>query len=467
MNLVIHFITTYLIGAYLIAVLQLYNYKIRRIIFNFHNYRWHFFYLIIPIITYIFAYKFFWIYLFFGYIPALIFWFKRFKPLKITSRIKRFFVILGFVESSALLILHKTNVNPGLLLVIVLGISLSLSYLAEYLIFIKFKKQAKEKLKKINPKIITITGSYGKTSIKNFIYQILKDDFKVYKTPRSVNTLKGIVSDVNNNLSEDIQIYITEAGARERGDIKEIVEFLENEYAVVGKIGPQHIEYFRNIENIKKTKSEIFLSPKLKKAFSYELPHEKAILIKDKIKNVKSDLNGTKWTLEINNKDYEFETKIIGEFNAINISLAIYQSLEFIKDIEKIRQKVFSLEPIPHRLQKIEVGGKIIIDDSFNGNLEGMLKSFEIVKNYPGRKIIVTPGLVEASKEMNIKLAKEINKVFDIAIITGKLNQQILCSNITIDKISLKDKSKLEKILSDITSNGDLILFSNDFPEYL
>jgi len=191
------------------------------------------------------------------------------------------------------------------------------------------------------------------------------------------------------------------------------------------------------------------------------------LVIKDKIKNVKASLDKTEWDLEIDGKIYHFETKILGEFSAINISLAIYQVFEFIKDISKLQEKVLKLEPIPHRLQKIEVGGKIIIDDSFNGNIEGMLKSFKLIKNYPGRKIIVTPGIVEGTDEINERLARAINNTFDLAIITGEINRKILCSNITIDKISLQDKSKLEKILADVTNSGDLIIFSNDAPEYL
>jgi UDP-N-acetylmuramoyl-tripeptide--D-alanyl-D-alanine ligase len=330
------------------------------------------------------------------------------------------------------------------------------------------EEKEKEKLKKINPTIISITASYGKTSIKNFVYQLLKDDFNAYKTPRSVNTIKGIVLDINTKLPDDSEIYITEAGARERGDIKEIVKFLENDYSILGKIGPQHIEYFKSLENIKKTKLEIFESPKLKKGFSYEeVDKDKVIVVKDKIKNIKSTLDGIEWDVEIDGKIHHFKAPILGEFNAINVTLAIFQALEFIKDIEKIKSKVLKLESVPHRLQKVEVGGKIIIDDSFNGNIEGMIKSFDLVKDFKGRKIIVTPGIVEGTKEMNEKIAKKINQVFDIAIITGETNRKVLCSNITIEKIVLKDKKNLEKVLAEITKSGDLILFSNDFPEYL
>ncbi len=468
-NLIIHFITVFAIGFYLITVLQWYSYKIERIIFHFHKIRWHIFYFVIPVLTYIFAYKFFWIYLFFGYLPALIIWFRRIKkPLNPTKRVKRFFIILGFTETFNLVFMNKLHYNPGIALLAVVITALIISYFIEYMMFLKYKSLAKKKLSNINPKIITITASYGKTSIKNFVYELLKDKYNAYKTPRSVNTLKGIILDINTSLPENTEIYITEAGARQKGDIKEIVKFLENQYSVLGKIGPQHIEYFKTLENIKNTKLEVFESPKLIKGFSYEIPHEKAVLIKDKISNVKATLDGTEWDLDIYGKQYHFSTKILGSFSAINISLAIYQAYEFIKDIEYLKQKVLQLPYIPHRLQKIEVGGKIIIDDSFNGNIEGMLESFEIVKTYPGRKVIITPGLVEANDEMNEKIAKKIDEVFDLAIITGHINKDILCKNIlNTDKVYLGDKSKLEKMLADLTKPGDLIIFSNDAPEYL
>jgi len=468
-DLIIHFFTTMLIGYYLITTLQWYNYKVNRIIFNFHNYKWHLFYLVIPIITYIFAYKFYWIYFIFGLVPSFIMWLRRIKkPLNVTGRVKRFFLILGFTETLNLVLMNKYHNNPGLSLIVVLSIALILSEIVEAYLFYKYKKQAKSKLEKIAPKIITITGSYGKTSIKNFVYQLLNEKFKAYKTPRSVNTIKGIVLDINTALPNDTEIYITEAGAREKGDIKEIVKFLQNHYSILGKIGPQHIEYFKTLENIEKAKKEIFLSDRLIKGFSYELPYnEKVEVIKNKIKNINSTLEKTSWDLEIDGKDYRFETKILGGFNAINISLAIYQAYEFIKDIDYLQQKVAKLEPIPHRLQKIEAGGKTIIDDSFNGNIEGMIESFKLVKEHPGRKIIVTPGLVEATDEMNKKIAKEINNTFDLAIITGNINKKTLCKNVTIEKICLNDKSKLEKILADVSSAGDLIIFSNDAPNYL
>ena len=459
-----NFITILAVGFYLITTLQWYSYKIDRVIFKFNKYQWHILYFILPIATYYLAGKFYWIYLFFGVLPALFIWQKKLdKPLVWTDRVKRFFALLIFLTILSYLFDYYFKAPHGVFLPIIL--TLIGSEIIERIIFNGYKKQALNKLNEINPKIVAITASYGKTSIKNYLYQLLEKEFNVYKTPRSVNTLKGIVADINNNLS-NVDIYIVEAGAREKGDIKEISEFLNHQYAIIGKIGPQHIEYFKTIENIIATKKEILLSKNLEKAISYD--SDDTIKIKDKIKNINATLEGIEWDLEYNNEIVHLFAPILGSFNAINISLAFYIAKEFGLENEYLSRKIAKLEAIPHRLQKIEAGGKFIIDDSFNGNIEGMLEAVELAKQYKGRKVIITPGLVEANEEMNKKLAMAINEVFDIVIVTGSLNRHVLCENIEKpNKIYLADKSKLEKILAENTKAGDLILFSNDAPNFI
>ena len=102
-----------------------------------------------------------------------------------------------------------------------------------------------------------ITASYGKTSIKNYVEHLLKAKYKTYATPRSVNTLGGVMKDVNDDLPADTEVYVVEMGARGEGDIAEISTFVNPHYVVVGKIGPAHIEYFKTMENIRNTKMEI------------------------------------------------------------------------------------------------------------------------------------------------------------------------------------------------------------------
>lgn len=471
-HLIEHIVLILALGYYLILNLQWYNYRVKRVLLHHHNPYLHIFFFLLPLFIYFALREHIWIFLI-PFIIILYFWQKRLdKKLVFTPRVKRFFTLLIFFTIFFdLLCLVKFNCNLFSTILLLIS-SLVLSSLIESFLFKVYKNEAKKKLEDISPTIVAITASYGKTSIKNFLKDILSKKFKTYSTPRSVNTLGGIIKDINESLPKDTQIYIVEAGARERGDIYEISTFLDHHYAVIGKIGPQHIEYFKSIENITATKLELLSSKRLKKAFIYY-----EILVKDKdefikfgnnIKNIKSDLNGISFDLELNGKIFNIKAPVLGEFNAINITAAILVAKELKMDMSEILEAIKDLKPIEHRLQKIEANKKIIIDDSFNGNLEGMISSYELVKSFNGRKILVTPGVIESTKEINEKLAKKIDEVFDLVIITGKTNRAILDKNIKkAQKIILKDKKELQQVLAKNTKEGDLILFSNDAPAYL
>ena len=317
--------------------------------------------------------------------------------------------------------------------------------------------------------IIQITASFGKTSIKNFLFELLKDDFKVQKTPRSVNTLNGIIRDINENLSYDTKIYIAEAGARKNGDIKEITQFLNPQIVLVGEIGAQHIEYFKSIENIRATKLESLSSNRLKHAFLHSttlLKENETNTIYDKqIANFTANLDGIKLKMKSGEKIF---AEILGDFNAQNLAACILIAKFLGINAEKIAKNAKNLHSVEHRLQKIMTNEKFIIDDSFNGNLKGMCASYDLVKNYKGRKVIITPGIVEGTKEMNEILGIKINEIFDLVMITGDLNAEILGAKIDPKKlIFIKDKSKMIEILGAKTKADDLILFSNDAPSFI
>jgi UDP-N-acetylmuramoyl-tripeptide--D-alanyl-D-alanine ligase len=136
--------------------------------------------------------------------------------------------------------------------------------------------------------------------------------------------------------------------------------------------------------------------------------------------------------------------------------------------IDEIKVALHNLKSVEHRLQKLEVNGKVIIDDSFNGNLEGMLEAVRISSTYEKRKIIITPGLVESTEFANKTLAKAIDEVFDICIVTGTLNKKVLSANISkAEVIILENKNDLEHCLLENTQIGDLILFANDAPNFI
>lgn len=467
---------TLALGFYLITNLQWYNYKIERVVLKHHKPFWHLFYFFIPFILYYTTGKFFIIFFFFAYLPALYLWHRHLdRKLVLTWRVKRFFILLTALVlfQDFLCVLKGMCEHYGVFLP--LAIAYIGSTVIEKYLFGIYQKEAKKKLESIpNLEIIAVTGSYGKTSIKNFIYQLLSSKYPSYMTPRSVNTLGGILKDINESLLCSARFYIVEAGARERGDIYKISTFLNPHCVVVGKVGYAHIEYFKTLKNIVQTKLEIMSSNRLKKAFIHcsvtDEPHEKVeFFCEDEIKDLHADLDGLRFRVEIDGESVALEVpKILGAFQAANILAAIKVAHFYGLSLPEIQRAVRKLQPVEHRLQKIEAGGKIILDDGFNGNLDGMKEAIRLCSLHPGRKVIVTPGLVESTEELNKELIEAINEVFDIVIVTGKLNAALFDKYLLVkNKYILVDKSNLESLLAAQTKEGDIILFANDAPNFI
>ena len=313
------FVTT--LGWYLITNLQWYDYKLSRVILKHHKPHWHALYFVIPFIAYHTTGDFFIIFFLFAVLPSMIVWHNRLdKKLVLTWRVKRFLILLvSLTLFQNVLCTLKDGCGGTYGVFMPLALAYMGSMMIEKFLFMTYKKEAKKKLQEMKKlQIVAITGSDGKTSIKNFVAQILSKKFNVYATPRSINTLGGIMGDVNNSLPLDTEIYVCEAGARESGDIYDITTFIEPQTVVVGKVGEAHIEYFKSLKNIIATKLEIMQSPRLKKAFIHtsvtDEAHDKVTFFGSEIENVNATLDGTDFDLKLEDRTLSLHTEILGRF---------------------------------------------------------------------------------------------------------------------------------------------------------
>ncbi|CAA6801072.1 MAG: UDP-N-acetylmuramoylalanyl-D-glutamyl-2,6-diaminopimelate--D-alanyl-D-alanine ligase (EC [uncultured Sulfurovum sp.] len=459
------------LGYYFMTNMQWYSYKLTRVLFHHTKTWWHLVYFLVPVFLYFTVSRAsdFSIVVALLYIVAIYFWRKeQDKPLVFTGRVKRFFAALVFF--TLFLVMMKFIIKFEVLVVFIpLFLAYVTSAMMEKMLFLGFQKKAEERLESMPDMIVVgITASYGKTSIKNYIAHILSAKYKVYATPRSVNTFGGVLKDINDDLPSDTEVYVVEMGARGKGDIREITKFVNPHLAVVGKIGPAHIEYFRSLENIRNTKMEILVSDRLKEAWV----HDSAML--QPIKHIHSfgkEIHAIHATLDGLNFKMDNETyhaNILGSFNAMNLAASIKVAKALDVDEEMIKKQLNTLEPTAHRLQRMDAGGKVIIDDSFNGNIDGMLEGFSLASTYEGRKVLITPGLVEVDDAFNIEVAQKANEVFDLVVITGDLNYAIFKEHIATDKLlKLESKDKMQEMLVTETKVGDLILFANDAPSFI
>jgi UDP-N-acetylmuramoyl-tripeptide--D-alanyl-D-alanine ligase len=468
-------------GYYAITNLQWYSYKLERVMFHHTKTWWHFVYFLIPYALYMLVSS----TTDFGFVVVIVYlalifqWYKSLdKPLVWTDRVKRFYAaMLLFAIFIALAFNQFTVVIPIFLAYFV-------SLYIEKMLFNGFKVKAQKKIEAMeNLTVVGITASYGKTSIKNYIEHLLKAKYKTYATPRSVNTLGGVMKDVNDDLPSDTEVYVVEMGARGEGDIAEITTFVNPHYVVVGKIGPAHIEYFRTMENIRNTKMEILQTDRLKQAWVHEStmvkPESNVHTFGSKenldvrsgvpapefvIEEVVATLDETSFTLN----GVRYSASILGAFNAMNLAAAVLVAKELGLSDKQIQEGLSTLKAVDHRLQRIDAGGKVILDDSFNGNIDGMMASFDLASTYDGRKVVITPGLVEVDDALNIQVAQRANEVFNVVVVTGDLNYTIFKEYVDPGKlVKLATKAGMEEMLVEQTMPGDLILFANDAPSFV
>lgn len=357
----------------------------------------------------------------------------------------------------------------------------------------KYLNKCKKKLLE-HPNLIRIgiTGSFAKTSVKEILNTILSEKFKVLSTPNSYNTPLGIAKTVK-RLDESHEVFIAEMGARHIGDIKELTHLVNPNYAVITGVTYQHVETFKLLENIVKTKFEIIENMNGGKAvFSQDnkisLDMYKNCKLEKVLagveKNAKSTVyatdivtgkNGTKFTLHVGDKLIETSTCLIGKHNVSNICLAVAIANYLGLTESEIALGISKIQPIKHRLEIFTSdNGVTIIDDSYNANVEGIKCALEVLKTIEGKKYIVTPGLVELGfleGEENYKLGVEISKVADVAILVGRaralrMREGLLSQGISEDRIIMvknlqEAKEKLKKLLN----SGDVVLFENDLPD--
>ena len=352
---------------------------------------------------------------------------------------------------------------------------------------------AKSKLDNLNLIKIGITGSYGKTTVKEILKTLLSQKFRVVATPESYNTPLGIAKTVK-NIDSTHDIFIAEMGARIKGDIKELTDLVKPTYGVLTGINNQHLESFKSIEVIKQTKNELMVGIgengvgffSSENAFSTELYQLKSgekylagINGDDNLvsaKDIELTSRGMNFTLSIKGEeDIRCSTVLLGKHNVNNICLAAAVAYKIGLTPEEIRTGINRIQSIGHRLELLPNNKNIvIIDDSYNGNEDGVLAAMDVLDTFSGRKIVLTPGLVELGKQENIanyNFGKTLAKHADLVIIIGTHNAETLIHGLLDQGFSnenvkfAKNLNKGNAILNEMLKEGDVVLFENDLPD--
>lgn len=344
-------------------------------------------------------------------------------------------------------------------------------------------------------KIVGITGSYGKTSTKHYLNRILSEKYDVLMTPGSYNTPMGVIRTIREMLKPYNNLFIVEMGAKNIGDIKEICDLVHPQMGIITAVGPQHLESFKTIENVQRTKFELADAlpadgyvvvnndfPYIANREIRNVAHSRyAVSHTDnadyRAENIEYSPLGTSFTIVGNDgTSIDLQTRLVGECNISNLLAAVIVALKLQVPVDKIRYAVSKIEQVEHRLNmKRTPGGITIIDDAFNSNPDGSRMALDVISRMTqGKRIVITPGMIELGDkqhEYNLAFGKHMASSCDLAIVVGKYNREAIVEGLKqggmpADAIVAVDSfAEAQTRMLATAKPGDTVLYENDLPD--
>ena len=415
----------------------------------------------------------------------------RIIPFKLTNRVKRFFLCVFSINSLIYFLpFNKLDLLLCLETFILFFIFMShlLSSFIEFNIINYYASQAKEIIKDV--KIIGITGSYGKTSCKNIIFDMLEGTFNVSKTPKSYNNKVGIVKSIRECVNEGDDYFICEYGVDKKAAMDKLIDIARPNVALISEIGPQHLLTFKSIENIKNEKLKLvkclnenewaiinndnqYLNEEIQylkcNVLTYGIKNNSRVMAKD----IKMTCNGSSFDLYVDDKFIStIKISLLGEHNILNVLGAISVLITLNIDLKDIKKLTLRIKPTEHRLQLKKMENIKVIDDSFNSNEVGFKNAIDVLALMKEEKIVITPGIIEQgdnSAYVNYKLGRYMASKVDKVILVEKnasiIEKGLLVENFKKDKIIIKKNfAEAWEYVKETSDDEKIYLIENDLP---
>ncbi len=367
------------------------------------------------------------------------------KPLVITPRVWRLFVTQLVLCALLVCVGLFLGVQRGVALVGVgsmviwlwTGVANVLNIPLEKHIANGYVEDARRLLTQVpNLTVIGVTGSYGKTSVKNFLAAMLSAKYNVLMTPGSYNTTMGVVRTIRELLRPSHQVFIAEMGAKNPGDIREICELVHPTYGVLTSIGEQHLETFGTVDNIIATKFEladaipadgaVFLNwdnpyIRTRAVAAPTVTYSTAVQADYRAGDITVDSHGCQFTLTApDGESCRYTTRLLGVHNIQNLAGCMAVAHKLGVSLKEMVYPVRMLKPVEHRLQLLPNG---YIDDAYNSNPAGFRSALDTLACFDGQRVLVTPGMVELGERqdaLNRELGEYAATRCDYAVLVGE-----------------------------------------------
>jgi UDP-N-acetylmuramoyl-tripeptide--D-alanyl-D-alanine ligase len=343
-------------------------------------------------------------------------------------------------------------------------------------------------LARVDPTVVAITGSYGKTSTKNHVAHLVGGSKRLLATPASFNNRAGLARSINEHLADSTEVFVAEMGTYGPGEIAELCRWCPPSIAVITAIGPVHLERFGTEERIVQAKAEIAANAS---AVILNVDDPRLAALADslargagsrRIVRVGSEANAD---VRFSRADAGITIAIGGQVVAegvavspaaqlTNVACAVAVALELGVPAPALIERVESLPAVDHRLSSAtSPAGVIVLDDTFNSNPAGASRALGLLaeSGSTGRRVVVTPGMVELGRRQrteNVRFAEAASVVATDLVVVGWTNRRALREGAS-GSINRRDVSTREEAVAWVRSNlaaGDAVLYENDLPDH-
>lgn len=353
----------------------------------------------------------------------------------------------------------------------------------------KYVVQAQGRLRRVAPRVVAITGSYGKTSTKLYTVHLLAGSFVAVASPASFNNRLGLARAVNDRLAPGTEIFIAEMGTYGPGEITELCRLFRPEVAAITTIGEAHLERMGDRATIVRAKSEIVADaraavlnvdvPELAE-LAERIANEKSVLRcstgADDNADVVVRTNEDNWAIQVAGEPLaEIAAPISG--HPINLAIAIGIGLCLGMTTDQIRLRLTGLPAASHRAEvRQDSRGVWIIDDTYNSNPIGASQALATARRQAGaggRVFVITPGMVELGVQQDTRntelAAAVVAEERTVLAIVGRTNRAALLRGGRSGPGEVRcypNRMAATAELSVAAQPGDAILYENDLPDH-
>ncbi len=420
--------------------------------------------------------------------------FPKTTPLVVTGRIKRLLGVVVLIDGLALALAWLAYAPAGvavlLLQPLIVDAALTATRPMESAISARYVASARQRLASVQPVVVAITGSYGKTSTKNYAHRIVSGSRRVLASPASFNNILGLSKAINDGLRPGIEVFIAEMGTYGPGEIRRLCRLFKPQIAAITTIGEAHLERMGTRAAIVSAKSEILEDVEIAvlnvdveelASLARTLRTDKNVIRCSARGPADSEVavisNGSKWQVFIHSR-WCVDIPAPETGHAINLAIAIGIALAVGLPEDRILSSVANggLTQPSHRAEITRTSdGVVVIDDTYNANPDGAaaaLRSAVRLAGKAGKVWTVSPGMIELGRNQAVRnraFAAEATASTNMRlIVVGYTNRRDLIAGATDHTRVLlaKDRAAAQRFIETDLSAGDVVLYENDLPSH-